>query len=96
MHAPYTARFGRKLLSVAILTASTGVVAQPRVEEVIVTAQKREQNLQDVPISVAAFSGETLTESAIRDVFDLQTQAPLTLATGGARHAVQITTLPFL
>jgi hypothetical protein len=27
------------------------------VEEIIVTAQKREENLRDVPISVAAFSG---------------------------------------
>jgi outer membrane receptor protein involved in Fe transport len=29
-------------------------------EEVLVTAQKREQNLQDVPVSVTAFSGDSL------------------------------------
>jgi iron complex outermembrane receptor protein len=52
------------------------VVAQGMLEEVIVTAQKRAQNLQDVPISVQAFTGEKLAESGIKDVFDLQTNAP--------------------
>jgi len=52
------------------------VAAQGMLEEVIVTAQKREQNLQDVPISVQAFTGEALAESGIKDVFDLQANAP--------------------
>jgi outer membrane receptor protein involved in Fe transport len=52
------------------------VAAQGMLEEVIVTAQKRAQNLQDVPISVQAFTGEKLSESGIKDVFDLQTNAP--------------------
>jgi outer membrane receptor protein involved in Fe transport len=52
------------------------VAAQGMLEEVIVTAQKREQTLQDVPISVQAFTGEKLSESGIKDVFDLQTNAP--------------------
>jgi outer membrane receptor protein involved in Fe transport len=52
------------------------VVAQGMLEEVIVTAQKRAQNLQDVPISVQAFTGEKLSESGIFDVFDLQANAP--------------------
>ncbi len=56
--------------------AATSVWAQPLLEEVIVTAQKREQNLQDVPVAVSAFSGALLTESAIKDVFDLQNSAP--------------------
>jgi iron complex outermembrane receptor protein len=50
--------------------------AQGMLEEVIVTAQKRAQSLQDVPISVQAFTGEKLAESGIKDVFDLQTNAP--------------------
>jgi outer membrane receptor protein involved in Fe transport len=52
------------------------VAAQGMLEEVIVTAQKRAQNLQDVPISVQAFTGEALAESGIKDVFDLQANAP--------------------
>lgn len=45
-------------------------------EEVIVTAQKRSQALQDVPVSVTAVSGETLTRAAITNVQDLQVSTP--------------------
>jgi iron complex outermembrane recepter protein len=46
------------------------------VEEVVVTAQKREENLQDVPISVQAFSGEKLDAMGITDQTDLQRVTP--------------------
>ena len=36
--------------------------------EVIVTAQKRQQSLQDVPLSVSAFSGELLKEARMSDI----------------------------
>jgi outer membrane receptor protein involved in Fe transport len=52
------------------------VAAQGMLEEVIVTAQKRAQNLQDVPISVQAFTGQALADSGIKDMFDLQANAP--------------------
>lgn len=45
-------------------------------EEVIVTAQKREQSLQDVPISITAMAGEKLQSLNIRDIRDLRAQAP--------------------
>lgn len=46
--------------------AATGVLAPTAsaqegvIEEIIVTAQKREQNIQDVPISISTLSGDTL------------------------------------
>ncbi|MBV7266545.1 TonB-dependent receptor [Erythrobacter ani] len=43
---------------------------------IIVTASKREQTLQETPISVSVTSGETLEQAQIRDVLDLQTVAP--------------------
>ncbi|HSW11423.1 MAG TPA: TonB-dependent receptor [Solimonas sp.] len=46
------------------------------VEEIVVTAQKREENLQDVPISVQAFSGEMLDALGVSDQTDLQRVTP--------------------
>ena len=45
-------------------------------EEVIVTAQKREESLQDTPISITAFGEEALTQQGISDVSDLQGKVP--------------------
>ena len=42
-----------------------------RIDEIVVTAQKREQNLQDVPLSVLAISGEQLSERQLTDVQDI-------------------------
>ncbi|WP_332819644.1 TonB-dependent receptor [Sphingopyxis sp.] len=44
--------------------------------EIVVTAQRRSQNIQDVPISIAAISGEALTEVGIRDPRDLSILVP--------------------
>ena len=40
--------------------------------EVVVTAQKREQNLQDVPISVTAMTADTLEVNRITNVNDVR------------------------
>ena len=45
-------------------------------EEIIVTASKREQTLQDTPISVAVASKQQIEQSQIRDLIDLQTLIP--------------------
>ena len=66
----------RLVAAVALTVTSFQLSAQQMLEEVIVTAQKREQSLQDVPISVSAFSGAALQESGIKDVFDLQSNTP--------------------
>ena len=58
------------------LSLPGATVAQAVLEEVIVTAQKRTQSLQDVPVAVSAFSGEMLEQSGIKDMFDLQANAP--------------------
>lgn len=52
------------------------------IEEVVVTAQKRAENVQDVPISVTAFSGQTLEAAGVQDIRDLRRITPsLYLAT---------------
>jgi len=56
-------------------------------EEVLVVAQKRTQNLQEVPVSVKAFSAEDLTISGVKDVFELSTIAPsLEVRQGGSAN----------
>lgn len=44
-------------------------------EEIVVTAQKREENIQDVPIAISAFSAEDLKAANITNLDDI---APLT------------------
>ena len=46
--------------------------AQLELEEVLVTARRREENLQETPIAVSAFSGESLSELGITDMSDLR------------------------
>lgn len=62
------------------LTINSGIAQEQQSESnldiITVTAQKRTQNLQEVPVSVSAFSGEQMAESVIKDVFDLQTNVP--------------------
>lgn len=45
-------------------------------EEVVVTAQKREESLQDVPIAMQAISGDMLAQNGITNLSDLSSIAP--------------------
>lgn len=47
-------------LSLGAILTSGVTSATPSLEEIVVTAQKREQNLQDIPIAVSAFTSEQL------------------------------------
>ncbi|MBD59500.1 MAG: hypothetical protein CL808_05190 [Citromicrobium sp.] len=44
--------------------------------EIVVTAQKREQRLQDVPVSITAVSGDTLEDLKITDLRSVQSYVP--------------------
>jgi iron complex outermembrane recepter protein len=72
----------KSLLSISITTA-VGLTAPMAVnaddlmlEEIVVTAQKREQSLQDVPISVSAVDGEKMAEAGISNLADLSAYVP--------------------
>ena len=71
-------RFTRKNLVTSIMLAS-GLVAthaHAQLEEVIVTAQKREQSLQDIPIAITAFDKNAIDARGISTVRDLSLFAP--------------------
>lgn len=55
---------------------SAPVPSGPRIDEIVVTAQKRAQNVQDVPIAVAAFSGDALEQSGVKTMNDLAFKTP--------------------
>ena len=74
------------LASFMISTAQAESDAQTRgIEEVVVTAQKREQSLMDAAIDVTAFSGIQLRDAGIDDVFGISKAIPgLTIQNTGA------------
>lgn len=84
------------VLSMACVAAGQIQAAEAdpaEVEAVIVTAQKREQNLQDVPIVVNVVSGQQLQDAGVRDVKDLQVLTPglsVTSSTGSAQTSIRI------
>jgi iron complex outermembrane recepter protein len=51
-------------------------LAQNVLEEVVVTAQKRAQNLQDLNIAITAFSSEDLRDLGMQSASDIATQSP--------------------
>ena len=55
---------------------TAGVAAATSTPDIIVTAQKRSERLQDVPIAVSAFSGETLKEQRIESGNQLNQYIP--------------------
>ncbi|NBC35090.1 TonB-dependent receptor [Novosphingobium sp. FSY-8] len=81
-----------RLLSAAALTAFLPAMAQAQtapaapqagLEEIVVTAQKREQNLQSVPVAVTALSGDALASKNVATVSDLPRLAPSLTVTQG-------------
>ena len=62
-------------MALAIATISSGAYAA-QLEEVIVTAQKRAESLQDVPISMTALSGEKISEAGMNSLGDLSNYVP--------------------
>lgn len=61
-----------------LLAAEAGTPAGRRIEEVIVTAERREASIQDTSISVTAFTAEFMDDFGIRNQEDLQNYIPAT------------------
>ena len=51
-------------------------VSNAALEEIIVTAQKRSESLQDVPVAVSAFTGESMKQLGVDDAGDLVSLTP--------------------
>lgn len=73
------------LSAVLYAAASTSTIAQVEAQtgadqtdggEIIVTAQKRSERLQDVPVSISAFSGDAVKDQRITSADDLAAKLP--------------------
>ena len=65
------------LLGLATSLALSPAFAQENaIEEIIVTASKRAQTLQEVPIAVSVVSGEQIEKAQVNDILDLQSMVP--------------------
>src|ERR1700741_1789535 len=75
------------LASSALLAASLGATAQAQttstntIAELVVTAEKREQSLQDVPVAISAFTSEQ------RDIVGIQSIQDMTNFTPGLQYS---------
>jgi iron complex outermembrane receptor protein len=71
------------LTGVGGLAIQTTAYAQEGLEEIVVTATRREQNLQEVPISIVAISGDNLEMRGIDNIEEVSQGVPNVLITGG-------------
>jgi iron complex outermembrane receptor protein len=89
---------GGSILAATLVLAAAGsasaqtaaeATARPRtVDELVVTAQKRTQNLQDVPIVVTAVNAQQLQDAGVRDIKDLTVVTPGLTVTTTSSNAI--------
>ena len=80
---PRNAWFYSAMMPLIVLMNPVGALAAPdpapavdEVQEIIVTAQRRKERLQDVPIVVNAFGGDQLEAAGIKSTLDLAAVTP--------------------
>ncbi len=90
-----TRKMALSILTLGSLSAMPAMAAQPdaaddsdvALEEVVVTAQFREQSLQDTPIAITAMSAEMMESRSQTSIQDVANQAPsVTLKPQGAAY----------
>jgi len=91
----------RSVLSRALLSASLGALAthsggafaaaEEAEDEIVVTAQRRTESLQEVAISASVLTGDKLAEKGVQGIYALQYAAPaLTMADYGSANVLNI------
>jgi iron complex outermembrane receptor protein len=79
---------------IAIASASSATWAQtasaPSIDEVVVTAQKRAENVQDIPKQVQVVTTEVLKQSNITNLTDLRKLVPSISGTGNSIRAADV------
>ena len=82
MKTTFTINFRRGVTGILYAVLAFGLTGVPSLsfsqvlEEIIVTAQKRSENIQEVPISVTAFSGDQMDALGMSDFSEITQQVP--------------------
>ncbi|HWB97901.1 MAG TPA: Plug domain-containing protein, partial [Bryobacteraceae bacterium] len=71
------------MVGALLLSSALAAPAFAQIEEVVVTAQKKSEDVQAVPIAVSAFSGADLEAHQIQGFSDLQFAIPSVTFTHG-------------
>jgi iron complex outermembrane receptor protein len=69
-------RISSYVITVLCFGMAFSAAAQNVLEEVVVTAQKREQNIQDVGIAITAFTGDQMEALGVEESFDIARYSP--------------------
>jgi len=67
---------GASLIALGFSGTATAQTSATALDEIIVTAQKRAENLQDVPISIAAVSADTIQKAGVQTLDAVQRLTP--------------------
>jgi iron complex outermembrane receptor protein len=77
---PHAYKSRRNLLRagicLAIASSTSTTFAAPMLEEVLVTAQKRSQSTQDIPVAVTGLTGTQLDKYGFENASDISAQVP--------------------
>jgi iron complex outermembrane receptor protein len=74
--ASLTMYTGRGALAAEGDSAGSGEATTPGLQEIVVTAQKRTQSINDVGMSITALTGDQLLDRRVGDVADLEKSVP--------------------
>lgn len=73
---PASKLFAAILLFLPLTLPAPALAADKPIEEIIVTAQKRAQSIEEVPIAISAYTAETLQVAGVEDIRDLTILSP--------------------
>ncbi len=81
-----------RLALLSVLVGATSTAAQAQVDQIVVTATKRSENAQDVPVAIQAVDGETLDQLDVDNFTDYLQQLPGVTAggTGPGQNTIYI------
>lgn len=92
--ASWPTRMSRNLVSTFVVAAAastaTSLAHAQALEEIVVTAQRRETDLQSTPVAITAYGGEAIAENKIFSAADLAASAPSLSLTAGSPLDVEL------